>query len=353
MSEEVKKVNDPEQLRQICSKIFTRLPVHIKDQTTVEPVRVLGYEVPLLHVEHNRPDADIRVLIVNHDQHLMLLECKVQTREAPGKELLHPVRLHLKRKIRKQKRVSLAADSRKLVVDDLITVRSIPEALGKVDEKQDSPFKEAGVALKKIAENARLSIRKSFRLDNRMRAISAREVPIFIPDRTSGRMPDFPVLSMDEYKKILTYESNADRILSEVSIPVLFKGVHMIGLATVISNEPMDDSHYNAVKSIVTNLEKEVLERTIVPENPEHCPVVDINTGGAGILHPHNPSVMKGFLPGEEVTFDLHFPGEKTYTIIGSIRNIKSLERAHRIGLEFENLRQEVRSDLEDFLQQV
>ncbi|MBU43077.1 MAG: hypothetical protein CMN76_07670 [Spirochaetaceae bacterium] len=353
MSEEVKKVNDPEQLRQICAKIFTRLPVHIKDKDRVEAARVLGYEAPLLEVEHNRPDAEIRVLIVNHDQHLMLMECKVQERPAPGHEKLHPVRLHLKRKIRKQKRVSLSSDSRKLVVDDLITLRSIPESLSKVDEKNDSPFKEALAQLKTIQAIARLTVRKSFRLDNRMRAMLARDVPIFIPDRTSSKAPGFPVITMEEYKKILNYEAHPDRILSEVSIPVRFKGIYLMGVATIISSEPMTDHHFEGVQEIVSNLEREILDRHIVPYNPEHCPVVDINSGGAGILHPHNPHVMRGFLPGEEVTFDLHFPGEKAFPVLGSIRNIKSLERAHRIGLEFEQLPSDLNSELEDFLRQV
>ncbi len=353
MSEEVKKVNDPEQLRQICARIFTKLPVHIKDKEKVESVRVLGYEPPLLTVEHNRPDADLRVLIVNHDQHLMLMECKVQERLNPGQEKLHPVRLHLKRKIRKQKRVSLASDSGKLVVDDLITLRSIPEGLSKIDEKNDSPFKEALAQLKTIQSIARLTVRKSFRLDNRMRAMMARDVPIFIPDRTSSRVPEFPVITMDEYRKILNYEPHPDQILSEVSSPVRFKGLYLMGVATIISSEPMTDHHYEAVDEIVKNLEKEILDRHIVPYNPEHCPVVDINSGGAGILHPHNPHVMRGFLPGEEVTFDLHFPGEKSYPIMGNIRNIKSLERAHRIGLEFESLGSDVQQELEEFLRQM
>ncbi|MEQ8352367.1 MAG: PilZ domain-containing protein [Leptospiraceae bacterium] len=353
MSEDVRKVNDPEQLRQICAKIFTRLPVRIKDGNQVESVRVRNYEAPLLTVEHNRPDAEIRILIVNHDQHLMLLECRVQERLEPGKEKLHPVRLHLKRKIRKQKRVSLASDSGKLVVDDLITLRSIPEGLSRVDEKTDSPFKEALAQLKTIQSIARLTVRKSFRLDNRMRAMMARNVPIFIPDRTSGKVPGFPVITMEEYRKILNYEPHPDQILSEVSIPVRFKGLYLMGVATIISSEPMTDHHYEAVEEIVKSLEKEILDRHIVPSNPEHCPVVDINSGGAGILHPHNPHVMRGFLPGEEVTFDLHFPGEKAYAVQGSIRNIKSLERAHRIGLEFEDLPGEVQSELEEFLRQV
>ena len=112
-------------------------------------------------------------------------------------------------------------------------------------------------------------------------------------------------------------------------------------------------AYFEGVQEIVSNLEREILDRHIVPYNPEHCPVVDINSGGAGILHPHNPHVMRGFLPGEEVTFDLHFPGEKAFPVLGSIRNIKSLERAHRIGLEFEQLPSDLNSELEDFLRQV
>lgn len=353
MSEEVKKVNDPEQLRQICSRVFTRLPVHTKDGDRVAPIRVTGYEEPYLLIEHNQSDAEIRILIVNHDQHLMLLECKVVERLSHGKEKLHPARLHLKRKIRRQKRISLASDSGKLVVDDLITLRSIPESLSRVDEKTDPPFKDALAELKTIQPVARLTVRKSFRLDNRMRAMMARNVPIFVPDRTSGKTPAFPVITMEEYKKILNYEDHPDRILSEISIPVLFKGLYLMGVATIISSEPMNDHHFDAVKEIVQKLEDEILDRHIVPHNPEHCPVVDVNSGGAGILHPHNPSVMKGFLPGEEVTFDLHFPGEKAHPVLGNIRNIKSLERAHRIGLEFHELPPEIRQELEDFLKQI
>ena len=353
MSEDVKKVNDPDQLRQICARVFTRLPVHTKIGDRVAPIRVLSYDEPLLSIEHNQQDAELRLLIVNHDQHLMLLECKVMEKTGPGREKLHPLRLHLKRKIRKQKRISLASDSGKLVVDDLITLRSIPESLGRVDEKTDSPFKEALAELKTIQSIARLTVRKSFRLDNRMRAMMARNVPIFVPDRTTGKAPDFPVITMDEYKKILNYEDHPDRILSEVSIPILFKGLYLMGVATIISSEPMTDHHFDGVKEIVQKLEKEILDRRIVPYNPEHCPVVDINAGGAGILHPHNPSVMKGFLPGEEVTFDLHFPGEKAHPVLGNIRNIKSLERAHRIGLEFQEPDDDLRTDLEDFLKQV
>ena len=106
---EVRKIIDHAQLHQITEKLFCRLPVHLIHNNQRHAIQAMNYQHPQFEVLHQLPRGDSRTLLLEKDDHSMMLECSVVNRTEKGTEIVKPMRLYLtKRGIRHENRVAVA-----------------------------------------------------------------------------------------------------------------------------------------------------------------------------------------------------------------------------------------------------
>lgn len=352
MDQEIKRISDPGQLHQIAEKVFSKLPVQLLDKSGTYPVKVNRYAENCLYIVHNQPEAPTRFLTINQGDNKMFLECLVEGRSPEGEEIVRPTRLHLKRQVRAEARVSVqAAENRVAWITDLITLKTIPDSLSAFNNQRDQLINAYQEELKRLYGGAEILFRKTFRMDVRMRVMSNLKRPIFVPSRMNPASIDATrFVTYEEYRKIIQYDHLADTVVAEVTEPLIYKGLYMYGYIRVYSDRDLGMDEYEKVAQVARDFEMEFISHDFLPVNPEKSVVVDINLSGVGFMHPHNPAVIRNFMPGEHIIFNLNFPGNKIVPFTAIIRNMKSFEKAHRIGVEFENLTLEQKDALMTFI---
>lgn len=353
--EEIKRINDPDQLRQIAERVFSRHPVQLQDKTGLYPVNVSQVQNGILTLLHNQPDARARLLVINHHENKMFLECLVLDKDQNGNERVKPVRLHLKRLTRRQQRVQLKGRDNKVAwITEVIPMKSIPEFLSAYNRTRDMLTNAYQEQLRLFYTEADIVFRKTFRMDVRMRSMTNLNRPIFVPTRLNPNSIDATrFIPYEEYRKIIQYDHLAETIIGEITRPLSFKDIYLFGYIKVTSDRELTMDDYDKVTEISEDYQREIINQELLPRNMEKSVVADITANGIGFLHPHNPSVIRNFMPGEHIVFDIHFPGSEVLTVSGIIRNIKSLEKAHRIGVEFENLNVEQKAKLITYIDSI
>ncbi|MBI3395958.1 MAG: PilZ domain-containing protein [Spirochaetia bacterium] len=346
---ETKKINDTAQLQQIAAKVFARVSVSLVEKSGEKPVRVTEFKDGLLFIEHDQPESPVRVLTAVQSEHRMLLECKVMSRSG-SQEQIRPVRLHLSRQVRREKRIEVADHpATSIWISNCLPVAMIPESLGTVDAKRDALVMAFTLELKKRYSEAAIILRRSMRSDSRMRTLLEYEKPIYFcndHDRLLKNAGDF--VPLDEYEKIRKYDNVSKLLHSEICEPIWYHGAMLVGYVQVLASTDLTEADYQDVRQYTRRFEQSLLP--FLPSSADRCPVVDIHHTGVGFLHPHNNTVLRSFFSGAEVVMDLNFADGSHFTCFAVVRNVKSRERTHRIGAELHPLKPEQSQLLEKYL---
>ncbi|MCE9599630.1 MAG: PilZ domain-containing protein [Spirochaetia bacterium] len=348
MSADKQRVNDPDQLRQIVQRLFVRVPVTLMEKTGESPVSVLKYEDALIEISHERPDSNARILGVRQNDQLLYLECRVVRKSEAGNELIEPVCLHLHRQVRREARTEIPEDAQAPVIKGFLSIGMFAENLSQSNNTRDMLVKIYNERIRKIFSEANIVLRKTVRMDVRMRLMNQSGKCIFAPNRADptvwGDTPEGSndrLVTFQEYEEIRNYDKLADTIVSEACIPLLYRDYYLYGYVQVLSDKELTPKQYVTIATAARSLSQEFEKRGCLPENKDRCPILDINRSGVGLLHPPNSPVLKNFMAGQQVIFDMEFPGGNRETLRGIIRNIRTLEKAYRIGVQFDESAQQ------------
>ncbi len=332
MATEGKWVNDPDQLDQLIQKVYCRVPVilHTKEKEQV-PAQIERLGPCKIAIKSNAQPGSARILAARLQDGLILLECIPEGTLPDGREVCHAKRLH--RTLRKEPRTEIGQN--RLIVTGVIPSRQIPEYMASGDLRRDNFLGVVERELKSSLGEAQIFLRKTVRLDFRMRAMQTgcRSI-LFSPETVS---PDERFVPWQEYEQILSYDKLPKGIVSEISVGLFYKKNFIYGYIRAFSHNTFTLTEFDQVSAMARKVEKFIEDSGMLPSNPEKCVVLDLSMSGAGILHPQSQIVMQKFMPGEPVLMDIHFPGGPL-NFSASIRNIRSLENAHRLGIEFDTL---------------
>lgn len=351
MPEDVQRINDSSQLQQICEKLFLNNTVSLREKDGLHRLEIRNCEYPHLFLEHSRPDGEVRLIHLKHKEHDMFLECRPEGMTDANLEKVKVMRLHLKRAVRKENRA--VADGNMVTVRNMVPAKLFPEWLSRENNKRDIAVTGFTKLFQKIRPSAEVQLRKSFRMEPRLRAMTSYNKPIIIMDRTTSLSDNPESIPYEEYKKVLQYEKNSDKLVGEITLPLMYRDVHIYGMVIIKSETAFTETELNQVKKLHTQLRETFEKEKFLPGNPEICPVADLSASGAGFIHPHNQFFIQSMSPGEHVYLDLNLPGHEPLSLCALIRNIKSMERMHRIGVQFEDMDADKAYMLEDFVGEV
>ncbi|MBL8022513.1 MAG: PilZ domain-containing protein [Leptospirales bacterium] len=348
MTADRQKVNDPEQIRQIVERLFVRVPVTLMEKAGESPVSLLKYENQLIEISHDRPASNARILGVRQNDQLLYLECRVVQTNSSGNELVQPVCLHLHRQVRREPRTEVPENATAPVIKSFISIGMFSENLTQSNNTRDMLVKIYNDRIRKLFPEAGIVLRKTVRMDARMRLMNQNAKSIFAPSRSDPTVwHDLPdesgarLVTFQEYEEIRNYDKLSENIVSEICVPLLYRDYYLYGYIQVLSDKELTAKQFMSIVTAGQTLEQEFEKRGCLPENKERCPILDINRSGVGLLHPPNSPVLKNFMAGQQVIFDMEFPGGSRDTLRGIIRNIRPLEKAYRIGIQFDESAQQ------------
>ena len=355
MTHQNRQTTDPDQIHRFIERLFLRLPVKLRDKSGEYPIKVLQFDGTLLSISKPERAGGLRLLVVSHKEHQILAECKVMESGETDIERLKPTKLHIRPKVRQEERVQVRGGE--CILSSCLTQNSIPERLGSMNKKRE--------AITQIYKNAfeerlppgaivNIILRKSGRLDHRMRPMQQQYKAIFAPHMKEKikwatlNMGNF--LSFTDYEKVLRYDDIPKVIISEVCEPLWFHSLYLYGYVQVFLRNMLTEENYDIISKLTRQLEVDFVGHDCLPKNRNYCRVLDINHQGLSFLHPHAPRVLKDFMPGESIIFDLYFTNDIKASFTGVIKNIKSEEKAHRFGVQLDPMTPDRYDILDEYL---
>lgn len=344
--------NDAAQLSRVIQTVFLGRKPKLRDQAGEADVQLIAFQNGKLHIRHTRPPAPIRLLTLIHAGHLMLLECSVDQRLDDGDELLVPKRLHL-RPPRRHERI--AVEDPESAAIGCVPLEALPESLGHMNRTRDNLIRVFQNALKeRLPEGSQIEIRlrRTQRIDPHMRAMQSTRLAIFAPHTIEtapwAMLEPGKFISHQQYAEVRRYEEER-RVLGEIAVPLWYRDVFLYGYIHVRAMEPLELPVFDVTAAVADKLHAELMKNHCLPTSEARCPIIDVSERGIGFLYPHKAGYHKAFMPGADLVFDL-VREEERCSFTGVLKNIRSLETAHRFGIEFDTLRPEQLEMLVGFL---
>ncbi len=338
---ESRVTNDPGQLARVIQNVFLKRAPLLRDEFGEGSVELQEYRDGVLFAKHGRPEARVRLLFLLHGDHLLVLECGVDERMATGVEKLRPRKLHLRPPRRAERMPISSEQGENVFATGCVPVDAIPEALNHMNRKRDRVLEVYGKALgERLPSGSTVDfrLRRTQRLDPHMRAMQLAHRPIFAPhtsDTTFWALMDpATFVPFEQYAEVRRYEDDKE-LRSEIAVPLWYRDLFLYGYVYVRATEPLTLPAFQVASAIAGRVHEEFTKHGCLPQSNARCTLLDISRTGAGILYPHRSGYHKAFMPGAEVLIDLKLGEAGDISCLGVLKNIRSLEHAHRFGIEF------------------
>lgn len=354
---EVRKIIDHAQLHQITEKLFCRLPVHLIHNNQRHAVQAMNYQHPQFEVLHQLPRGDARTLLLEKDDHSMMLECSVVGRTEKGTEVLKPLRLYLtKRGIRHEDRMALGdAASFAGVVIHCLPHGEFYKTNAATHAARDQLLQQYTTALKGLIPDAKIKIelQRHNRLSVRFKKMQDFNLPVYAPVMERERQGDdlqLRAIPYSEYTQIMRSDGLPGDYMGEICEPVRYRNALMIGYVQVLTMAPANMSQYHSIRQLTRRLEADLDARAAYPKNPITGKIVDLSFSGIGFNYTTQRNVMSGVSVGDKIVFDARFSPENFATYSGKIMNMSAQENAMRFGIEIENVSEPARIAMDNML---
>lgn len=335
---------DSAQIKKVFEEKYPSLPIFMFHNGKQFPVKVISIDEKGIIIKSvNRVDKDSRIITLTHEGNLY--KFTMEFLGASGNfEILNPVVLEkipasrLLNRIKPDRlyitNISNQSDIIKSIVSDSVRVNNILRSFqNKVKDK---------------IPNLELFIHE--RQDVRLKLLNDHDKIIFIPNKNEKETVTPEYVPYFDYINQLKNAKGMDRIVSEITIPIKFKGMFTLGYLSAQHYLPMDESYLQVVNALATNIKKEILSQPIINESKEASMVVDINSEGFSIFHTNFANFGKLFSIGGIIIFDLCSSPEDKIVAKAIIRNIKATEKQFRIGCQFYSNSPEDFKPILDFL---
>lgn len=354
---EVRKIIDHTQLHQITEKLFCRLPVHLIHSNQRHNAQAMNYQHPQFEVMHQAPPADARTLLLEKDDHSMMLECSVVGRTERGTEILKPLRLYLtKRGVRHENRMSLGeAAAFAGVVIHCIPHGEFYKTNAATNDARDQAIQQYAAAVRGLIPDAKVKIdlQRHNRLSVRFKKMQDFNLPVFAPVMEQERQGDdlnLRAIPHSEYKQIMRSDGLPGDYIGEICEPIRYRDALMVGYVQVLTASPTNLSQYHSVRQVTRRLEADLEARGAFPKNPITGKIVDLSFSGIGFNYTTQRNIMSGAAVGDKIVFDARFNPANVATLSGRIMNVSAQESSMRFGVEVENVSEAARTALDNML---
>jgi hypothetical protein len=297
---------------------------------------LIDLNMKIVSTKSGSGQSDNRVLALTHNRTKFLTFFKYLGGDEKGIEVLRPIKLILKEASREENRINLEGKDFRIKVINTLNQSQINKAQGFDDENVYRILTEITTKLKSKFDYA--SIYYSPRLDNRLRLMQNYDKPIFIPNRNEEHSVTRDYFPYEEYLKLIEVTKIDARFLSEISIPIRYKGYTPLGYVQVMSQNPLAMDSFEAIQMVSETISREIINTGIFQESKEVCEVNDISATGLSFLHSQSRFFARSFTLGEIIIFEIIFPNGVKSKIRAMIKNIKNTEVMFRVGVEYYNL---------------
>ncbi|TGM43190.1 PilZ domain-containing protein [Leptospira levettii] len=344
-----KEIKDPEGILKVITALFGKLPAYIVNSEKEFPVKIIALKNKALIINTNLkfPTRE-RILTVVHNGSKFLAHFNLAGGDGNGIEILTPVKIQIATASRQGTRVEASQIQTGMVVTNIINVNDVSKAIGFDDKKVDAILLAYRTKLAKAFPLS--SIFFAGRMDNRLRLMHHYDKDIFIVDRKEKSTASPAFFPFDEYLRIFENSKIPDNYISEICVPIKYKGYVHLGYVQVLSEKPLEFEVYKQIQTFANAVSRDIINTGVFQESRDVCQVMDLSMGGISFIHAPSRSFSRSVTLNGTILFDLNLEAGKKVTIRGIIKNIRNQETNFRVGCQFYNLTEKDTETLEDFL---
>lgn len=344
-----KEIKDPEGILKVITALFGKLPAYIVNSEKEFPVKIIALKNKALIISTKLkfPNRD-RVLTVVHNGSKFFAHFNLAGGDGNGVEILTPVKIQIAAASRQGARVEASQIQTGMVVNNIINVNDVSKAIGFDDKKVDTILLAYRAKLAKAFPLS--SIFFAGRMDNRLRLMHHYDKDIFIVDRKEKATASPEFFPFDEYLRIFDNSKIPDNYISEICVPIKYKGYVHLGYVQVLAEKPLDFEVYKQIQTFASAVSRDIINTGVFQESRDVCQVMDLSMGGISFIHAPSRSFSRSVTLNGTILFDLNLEAGKKVTIRGIIKNIRNQETNFRVGCQFYNLTEKDTEILEDFL---
>ncbi|MCX7677925.1 MAG: hypothetical protein N2316_01770 [Spirochaetes bacterium] len=361
MSEEILTITDVEQIREIFYKYFLKGDVYLKTKNGDLKIYFLGvsenkvaFKIPYI-----KSFSGIGLVFARRGHSIIYIQLKFLDKSEDESFIFHPIKLQIINVQRKEERlvISPQSQSKKIVyvtniISDFIMENTLSMEIKKIDRIKE--------ILKSDIEGHFPYIKIFFfnegRSDPRMKYFLLGNKPLHIYDMrkkpsTEREMTDYTIYMNEIYAKDY-YLQNRKQLISEISVPFLFRTKIPYGYIQVNSTAPIPENILSIIKKIAISGDEMLTKMRFFPVSNDKLLVSDISRNGLSMAF-RDRKFIRYFKERCRVYFDLMLPNGKKASIQAEVRNIVLLEnKIIKVGCEIKEMDALSEVNYEEFLEE-
>ena len=350
MNHSVDKIVDKKQMKEIFEKRFSSLVAFIKTDDISIQVVSFKYEDNLITITLPRHvmNFDNAIIYVRDREKIIASHVSLQMAGEDNSFVFEPRDVMICDVPRKENRNKIenknSAASVNIYVSNIISDFIIDESF--IASRKRVDFIK-NVLLQKISlENALLKIvlLNEIHNDERMKYFRTERKPYFYEDLKDvhdneklKNNSDLKRYAFSIYPSDPALEDK--KIISEISVPLLYKFMLPFGYMKVTSQAKLTDTDFTTVRkfgmsvsTLFTN------DKNLIKNSEERIAVTDLSMHGLGIVF-KDKRLIKHFKDDSLIVFTVFLPEEKQATILCLVKNISLVQNyIYRVGCEIINI---------------
>lgn len=254
-----------------------------------------------------------------------------------------PIKFQIIAEKRREDRIEAGAPSGKdiLYVSNIMSDSYIQSALQSAEKKVDYVKERITYDLRGKFDRLRIIMINEMQFDPRMKHLQETRMPLFVNNLNGTPEPkyekDFAFYKAEIYAKDYKLASQKE-LISEISIPIIYRNFIAYGYIQVNNATPMTEAHLSVMKRMATSINELFLKDNIFEPAKEKFLVSDISKGGLGIVFKDRRQT-RYFRKDSMVSLDVILPTQKRATLGVVIRNTTFMDNGIiKIGAQIVNI---------------
>jgi hypothetical protein len=356
MAETIKTITDTGQFEEIFKKFFANREVYLKTKSGDLFIQFLGFTegTVMFRIPRVKNVPDTIVVFTRLSENTIYASLKF-LENTENDFIFLPIKFQIISEKMKEERTDLAATGGKnvLYINNIISEQMIQGAL-------DSNEKKVGIMKDKIAhdlkgkfDHVRVVFINETRIDVRMKRFMESWNPIIIKDLSdqsdlANKEKSFYINEI--YSKDYKLSSHKE-LISEVSVPIIYKSMVPYGYIQVNNAKPMNETHLTVVKRLAVMINEYVLKERLFVPAPEKFIVNDISKKGLGVVF-RERRLLRYYMKDSRLIFDLTLPDSNKVTMRVIVRNtIFNESGIIKVGLEILDIDAISEANYDEFLE--
>ncbi|HDP80379.1 MAG TPA: hypothetical protein ENN21_06005 [Spirochaetes bacterium] len=342
MAQIIKTITDKGLFDKIFYKFFMSGDVFLKTKNGDLKTKFLGYTdgMAALNIPFVKNMYDQCLVFTRSEQYTVYVHLKLMEKQEDDSYIFIPVKFQIISVARKEDRkiVDIGGSGKSVifatnVLSDFIIQNSLAMEMKKVDRVKEIVKFDAEKQFKQV----KIYFSNEGMSDPRMKHFYESKTPFIIPDVTKKET----VKSEEEYNFYVNniygkdYSlSNRKQLISEVSVPILFKTKIPYGYIQVNHSTQLGDPAMVTVKRMAMLVEELFNKYKLFPVNTDRLIISDVSKRGIGIVF-RERRFIRYFKENSYVYFDIMLPDNKRASCLGMVRNIGILDsKIIKVGSE-------------------